>query len=311
MNHLKLLKESYSLVLKHKYLWFLGIFLGGGVGSNFLNYSNNYSPSEIKQNSSGDIASLVSANVKDAGQVLGDKISTGISNAEWVIAAIFILLIILIAVYVSITAKGATTWATTKLHSGTKFGLRDAWKTGHKFFWRRLSFDIIVGASVLVIMAILAVPVILLAIFELVIPAVVLGILFGLAFFAFVIYLSLFLPYSERILFLENKKTTQAIFEGYRLFNKNWINLLLMYLILFAISIAVAIGIAFVFVISGLVVFGVGAAFYFINHVAGYVIGGLLGLLLFIALIVLGGAIQSFNWAVITLAYKEAKNPAK
>lgn len=307
MNHLKILKESYSLVLKHKYLWFLGLFLGGGIGSNFLTYTNNNNSGGIKRDSSGNIASLVSANVKDVGQVLGDKISAGMSNVEWVIAAIFILLLIVILIYLYITARGATTWAIAKIHSGVKFGLGDAWKMGRKCFWRRLSFDIITGASVLVIMSILATPVILLAIFELVVPAIVLGILFGLAFFAFVFYLSLFLPYSERILFLENKKTFPALLEGFRLFNKNWVNLLLMYLIIFAIGIAVGIGLAFAILICGLLAFGIGAAFYIVSHIAGYVIGGLIGFAMFLALIIFCGALQSFNWAVITLAYKEVK----
>lgn len=307
MNHLKILKESYGLVIKHKYLWFLGLLLGTSSGMNLYNYSGDNS-NFFKQNGSNEnIASLVSANVKDAGQVLGDKISVGMSNTEWVIIAFCVLILIIVLIYLSVTAKGATTWAISKLHGGAKFGLSDAWKMGHKYFWRRLSFDIITGASILIIMSILALPVIVLAIFELIVPAVILGILFGLAFLAFVIYLSLFLPYSERILFLENKKTFPAILGGFKLFNKNWVNLLLMYLILFAIGMAVAIGLMIAVIICGLLAFGIGAAFYFLNHIAGYAIGGLIGFALLLALLVFCGALQSFNWAVITLAYKEIK----
>lgn len=178
---------------------------------------------------------------------------------------------------------------------------------GHKYFWRRLSYGIVIGASILIIMAVLATPVILLAIFELIVPAVVTGIILGLAFCALVIYLSLFLPYSERILFLDNKKTFEAFFAGFKLFNKNWVNLLLMYLILFAIGIVAAIGLVIALFLCGLLAFGVGTAFYFMNHIAGYAIGGLIGLVLFLAFLILNGALQSFNWAVITLSYKEVR----
>lgn len=307
MNHLKILKESYGLVLKHRYLWLIGLFLGGSIGSNFLSYSNNFGSDGTKYDNDGNIASLVSANVKDVGQVMGDKISVGLSNTEWAIAVVFALLLVLALIYLNVTAKGAATWATVKLHGGAKFGLKDAWETGHKYFWRKLSYDIIVGALVLVLMVLLATPIILLAIFELTIPALVLGIMFGLSFFAVIIYLSLFLPYSERILFLENKKTFQALYAGFRLFNKNWVNLLLMYLILFAINIAVLIGLFFAVVICGFLAFGIGAAFYYFNHALGYALGGLIGLAVVVALVAFGGALQAFYWSVITLAYKEVK----
>lgn len=307
MNHLKILKESFRLVLKHKYLWLLGLLLGTGSGINFYNLGNGNSDFFKQNGSDQNIASIVSANVRDAGQVLGDKISANMSNTEWALIATFIIILIIVLVYLSVTAKGATTWAIAKLHSDAKYSLSDAWNAGQKYFWRRLSYGIIVCASVLVIVTVLAIPIIILSIFELIIPAIILGILFGLAFVVFVVYLSLFLPYAERILFLENKKTFPAIIAGFNLFNKNWINLILMYLILFAIGIGVAIGLIIALVISGLLVFGVGALFYAVNHVAGYAVGGLIGLIVLIALIVFSGALQSFNWAVITLTYKEIK----
>jgi len=307
MNHIKVLKESYILVLKHRYLWFLGLLLGAGSGVNLYNFGNNNSEIFKQDNPSQNIASLVSANVKDAGQVLSEKISANMSNMEWAIATVSILLIIIALIYLNITAKGAATWAISELHGGAKFNFSDAWNAGHKYFWRRLSYGIVVGASILVSLAVLATPVILLAIFELIVPAIIVGTVFGLAFCALVIYLSLFLPYSERTLFLDNKKTFKAVFAGYKLFNKNWVNLLLMYLILFAIGIVVAIGLVIALLLCGLLAFGIGAAFYFINHIAGYAIGGLIGLALFLACLILNGALQSFNWAVITLSYKEVR----
>ena len=307
MNHFKILKESFNLVLKNRYLWFLGLFLGGGIGSNYLNLPSSMKTNNVPNNTSGNIAALVSANVKDAGQVLGEKVGASISNPEWLIAAILILIFVLLMIYLSITAKGAATWAVVKLHSGTKFGLSDAWAMGHKYFWRKLSFDIIVGASILVIMAVLATPVILFAIFEMIIPAIVLGIIFGLAFVAFIVYVSLFLPYSERTVFLEDKKNFAAIFAGFKLFNKNWLNLVLMYLILFGIGMVIAVGIILSVIILGLLAFAIGSGFYFLNHITGYVIGGTIGLAIIIALIILSGALQSFSWSAITLAYKEIK----
>jgi len=307
INYFKILKESFNLVFKHKYLWFLGLFLGGGIGSNYSSYFSNWDSESFEQKYSGNIISVVSANVKDAGQVLGEKVSANISNTEWLFVTTIIILLIIALIYVGVTAKGAATWAVVKLQSGVKFDLKDAWDMGQKFFWRKLSYDIIICASMIVIIALLATPIITLAIFELIIPAIILGILFGLALIALLIYLSLFLPYSERVLFLENKKNFQAIFGGFKLFNKNWPNLVLMYLILLGINLLVAVSLIFAVIMLGLIAFGIGAAFYFINHITGYVIGGTLGLVILIALITLSGALNSFYWSAITLTYKEVK----
>jgi len=307
IKYFKILKESFNLVFKHKYLWFLGLFLGGGIGSNFFDFPSSWNSDGSENKYSGNTASTVYANVKDVGQVLGEKVSANISNTEWLFVTTLIILLIIAFIYVSVTAKGATTWAVVKLQSGAKFGLKDAWDMGQKFFWRKLSYDIIICASMIVIIALLATPIITLAIFELIIPAIILGILFGLALIALLIYLSLFLPYSERVLFLENKKNFQAIFGGFKLFNKNWPNLVLMYLILLGINLLVAVSLIFAVIMLGLIAFGIGAAFYFINHITGYVIGGTLGLVILIALITLSGALNSFYWSAITLTYKEVK----
>lgn len=307
IKYFKILKESFILVFKHKYLWFLGLFLGGGIGSNIANIPSSWNSDGYDNKYSGNLPSTVYANVKDAGQVLGESVKANISNTEWLFVTTLIILLIIALIYVNVTAKGAATWAIVKLQSGTKFDLKDAWDMGQKFFWRRLSYDVIICASMIVIIAILAIPIITLAIFELTIPATILGILFGLAFVAFVVYLSLFLPYSERVLFLEDKKNFQAIFGGFKLFNKNWPNLVLMYLILFGINIGVAVVLVLAVLVLGLIAFGIGAGFYFINHVAGYVIGGTIGLAILAALIIIGGALNSFYWSAITLTYKEIK----
>ncbi len=309
MNHLQILKDAFKLVKKNRYLWLLGILLGGFSGTNyFFNFpwgGGDYE--KIKNVPTDNLASIVSANVRDAGSVLGDKISSSLTNAAAISLVVFALILILVLIYLTITAKGAMTWAIVKLSDGENFSLNDSWKKGHKYFWRRLSFAIIIFAIVVILIAALSTPVIILAIFELTIPAIILGIIFGLIFIAFCIYLGLFLPYSERILFLENKSVIDSLISGFKLFNKNWVNLLLMNLILIAIAIAAGFAILIAFLISGLFVFGIGALFYLANHILGYIIGGILAIALILFFVIVSGVLQAYNWSVLTLAYKSVK----
>lgn len=305
MDYLKILKDSFNLVIKNKFLWFLGIFLGSGGFSNvFSNIPSSSDYNNFKQD--GNIADITYANVKGVGKVLGEKTSAYSADTfVWVSIAIIVLMLLLLMIYLTITARGAATWSIVKLKEGNKYSLAEAWKMGHKYFWRRLSYALIVAAAIIVVLGVLVTPVAILAIYELIIPAVIIGIIFFLVLMAFFIYISLFLPYSERVLFLENKKPVEAIRSGAKLFNKNWANLLVMYLIIMGVGIGITIGICLALLMSGSLIFGVAALIYLLNHIAAYVFGGLGALAIFFVLIVLGGILQAFNWSVMTLAYKE------
>ena len=305
MDYGKILKRSFDLVWRNRFLWFLGLFAGGS-GVNLFNYSgngSNFKWEDFKSVPTNQAQSMVSNNFSEAGKVLGEKIT---SNDIWIIVLTVIgFLLLLTLIYLSVSAKGALTLSIATLNDEKKINLRGAWKLGHKFFWRRLSFAILLFALSVIPLIVLVIPVVILAIFNLVIPAVVLGIIFGLAYIVFILYIALVAPYAERILFIQNKKSLAALKLGVLFFNKYWKNITLVYLILLGVGFGVGMALFFSTLICGLLAFGIVALISLVSHLVAIIFGIILALAILIALIILSGGVSAFSWSVITLTYLE------
>lgn len=302
MDHLEILKRSFSILLKNKYLWFLGLFAGGGIGS-FSCY--NINSSDLKDNFKVT-GTDVTASAKAAGKILSDSVSNNIhlSNPFWVFVSVLILILVLLLIYVSIVSRGAIIVATDELDKEKNFGLKDSWKFGHRFFWRRLSFGLIIFLVVVLVLSVLTFPVILLAIFEHTILAIIAGIILGFIAVAFLIYLSLIIPIAERVLFLERVAISKSFFRGSDIFRGNWLNYILLYLVLSGINIIITIGLVFVLVVIALIVFAISVLLLFLSPIFSAVTAGILVFCAALALLAFVGAKQAFSSTVLTLGYK-------
>ena len=309
MDYGKLIKKSFTLVWKNRFLWILGIFAGGS-GVSFMNFGG-YSGGgggdweEIKEGIPGDAAQSA-LDSSSFGQVLGAQ-ADSISAVATIILIVLILALVLLLTYICITSKGALVLGAGELEEDKPATLGSSWAMGQKYFWRRLGMSLLVSLAILAALIILSIPIIVLAIFELTIPAIILGILFLIPFCLAILYFSLFFPYAERIFFLENKSVLNSLKEGFTFFNKNWMVAVLIYLISGGIGIGVGVAMFISFGIVGLILFGICALIFMASQVAAFVIGGIFALILIIALIYFSGALNSFNWTMITLAYEELK----
>lgn len=226
MNYSEILKKSWNYIIKYKYLWFLGILAGNTIGGTFYNGSSyqfeqpdldnikNYNPIE----STGEV---VRANVDSAGKVLGESVSNALSEDPVIIITIVLVVffLVVLAIYLSLTSKGALVFSIDRAEEGKKIDLKSTWLLGQRFFWRRFSFALLVFFLMLVPLLVLSIPVTILAVYELVIPTIVLGLLLLLVFMAYAIYLSLLIPYSERALYLNKKSAYDSLIAGYKTFN--------------------------------------------------------------------------------------------
>lgn len=310
MDYGKLIKKSFALVWNNRFLWILGIFAGGsGLGfMNFGGYSGGGSDWEdVKEGIPSDTAqSALESN--PFGHVLGAQ-TDSISAVATAILIVLVLALALLLVYICITSKGALVLATRELNDDKATNFSSSWAMGRKYFWRRLGMSLLISLVIFVVLIILSIPVILLAIFELTIPAIILGILFLIPFCLAIFYFSLFFPYTERIFFIENKSVLLSLKDGFVFFNKNWLVAILVYLISGGIGIGVGLAIFIALGIVGLILFGICALIFLASQMAAYIVGAVFALILLIALIYFSGAINSFNWTMITLAYAELKDP--
>lgn len=311
----KILKRSFQITIKNRYLWFLGLLAGGSTFG--FSYGNGFSGvnednfQKFKDfNGKVSILDSTHANVRGVGQVLGESVGK-LSSDEVLVLGIIVAIILLLlvgAIYLSITAKGAIVKAYLSHYDNKEMTLRESWSFGHKFFWRRLSFGILVCLLIILPLLVLLIPIIILAIYEHIWIAVGLAFYFAFVFFIYVFYLSLIIPYAERKLFLESLPVTESLKRGYKFFNKNWKNLALTYLILVGVQLAFAFAFGIAFLIVAGILFLIGWLFYTLSAVVAIIYGIIFGLILLIAIFCLSGAINAFSSGILTFAYSEVKS---
>lgn len=309
IDFVEIIKKSFRYIFKYKYLWLLGLLAGGG-GMGFQNSGYTMSGSDINNfknfeplKKSGEVSIQNIGTV--SGKVLG--VDSGISAGIWLAIAITILALIILFIYLSVTARGAIVSSVNKIDSGESLNFSQAWRGGYKYFWRIFLLSILLCLIIFIPILVLGGIIVGLILLKLNITAIILGILFLLVFIAFVIYLSLIVPYAERILILENVSPLKSIISGIKFFNKNWKNTLLMYLILIALNIGAGIALAIGLGIIVLVLILIGLLFYAISSILLWIYVVLAGLVVLVLLLIASGIIQSYNSTAFTLTYREIK----
>lgn len=309
IDFVAIIKKAFHFVLKYKYLWLFGL-LAGGSGAGFNNSGYTMSGTDMEKlkdlnplKNSGDVSLQNIGSV--GGKIMG--VESGTNIATWIVLAVVILALVILCIYLSVTARGAIVLSVDKIDSGQDLNCWQAWRGGYKYFWKIFLLSIIFGLIIFIPILVLGGIIAGLAFLKLTVTAIVLGLLFLLIFIIFVVYLSLIIPYSERILIIENISLTESVLGGVKFFNKNWKNAVLMYLILAALnigaSIALAIGLGTVIIVLVLI----GLLFYAINIVLVWIYGVLAGLLIIALLLTATGMIQSYYSTTITLTYREIK----
>lgn len=315
MNFSKIIKDSFRITIKHRFLWLLALIAGGSsFGSNLMNSSDTSSFNTEKARemfnlpAASDSAHNYIASKAHALSIIADPPPPANSEIVLIVLlAILSLIMILALIYIAITAKGALILSVADLAGEKESNFSSAWGQGHKYFWRRLSFGLLLFLFVIISIFILALPAIIFGVAGLTIPAIIFGVLAFLIFATGMIYLCLIIPVAERALFLNQHRPLEAMKAGHKIFKANWANFLILFLIIFGFGIAFALAMVFVAVIPGLVILLIGYLLYLITPVLGYIVGGMLALVLIVALVIICGAFEAFTSSILTLGYIEAK----
>jgi len=291
MNYTALLKKSYHIIIKNKFLWLFGFLLGGGLGFNsFGNGGSGYNGNSAKD------AQMVS------------QVSNFISQ-YWMlilILGLIILLIIIIFAILSIISRGALISSVKKINEKQETGIRDGFSAGWHNFWRILGIGIIlfliIFASIIVL--------VLFALLFLLIPKIgwIIAILLGLLFIIPVIVESLIVGMVGQMAYcycvIDGKRIMESLREGWFLFKSRWKNISIVFLLILLISIVVGIALILALLIVGvlLVLIGVGI-YYGLGLIATMVYSAIFGLLILIILAIFSGAVNSYYQTVWTLTF--------
>ena len=224
----RIVSRSFSITWRHRWLWLLGVFGGGGVGAR-ANY--NYSP-----------------NVPQ-----GDAIGRFVSqHMALLVAGLAVLAaIVLISILLACVAVPAATWAALQLDAGREVGLRQAWGEGTKRFWRYLrlvllrgllSLLIAVAAAVLAVLGFLVYAAGGNATLLLLVP---LGLLLFVAFIGLLLVVSFGLTWSDRLLVILGVGAMDSIRAGWWLFRHNKLNTVVLSVVLGVINFGASVALLF------------------------------------------------------------------
>jgi hypothetical protein len=292
--YFEIILDSWKIVWKNRYLWWLGFFvaLGSGGGMNF-----NYSP-----------------NQKDFGKYGPKFMDFFTQNIEWIAIGIFFFFIIFLAFAVlGILARGGLIDSVKKHFDQKVSGFRLAMKEGKKFFWKLFLISLVLGLFALFFVFVLAIPVIILFANGNPVFAFIMA---GLAvIIAIPIVILTFFVKNYAFIYTVLGKLTfwSAIENGYNLFQKNIASSILMSLIIFLINISALI-VAFLAIITLAIVFlGLGIIFYFIAGKIAVVGIIVLAVICFLAVFLFARSVcEAFVQAIWILFFmKIARTPEK
>ncbi len=258
----KLITDTWRLVWRHKFLWFLGIFAGGGTsmgGSNF-NYRSDFGDS--RPNGSFNTS-------RDFGKEVSDWINAHLTLL--IALAVAILVVALLLWIWSIICRGAIIGSVRDQRAGKTIAFRSALARGKENFWRLLLLDLFI--LLLTVCAILIIVAIILFIVLLAVMAGTAGrvtlimlFLWLVTFFGFGLgYLAVctiwFLPwfaigilfnFAARAVVLEEKRPMEAFRRSWRVIMDNLTQTLFMFLISVGLSIGASIAMLLVVGVSAI-----------------------------------------------------------
>jgi hypothetical protein len=209
-----IIRDSFGLAWKHKYLWLFGLFAGTG-GGGFNIPGRNITPEKIE------------------------------AFKEWFLAVLAMVilvggLVLLVMFILHVISKSALIYNIYQLETNGVHSLSAGWDFGLKRFWPMMGVTlleiVIVMAFIIVLVGIeivlfaIALPLGFLSLL-LVIPAGIIGLVAILLTWA----------YAERFVALEMRGVVDSIGEAWALIRQQWQPTIMMGLVKFAISIAVAI----------------------------------------------------------------------
>jgi len=296
MDYFAIVKKAFNITIKNKYLWLFGFFAGVSGGSyNF--YSGGGDRSAVDQKM-GDY---------NFQQFSSDAKYFFLDNLAWIIivGALFVSLIIFFLV-LRILSQGALIGAVNNIDNSKKSGVRAGFKIGKKYFWRIFGLGFLSGAVVFLTILILGTPIIFLFMYEMYVRGIILALLGAVIFIPLMIVINYMTLYGSRYIVLNDEKIFQSLKSAFGLFMKNIWQSIVFSLILILASIAAMIITLLIFCALAMPFVLLGFLAYLVANWLGVVVVGGLGIIIFLGLIfVLGAILATFQSSLWTLAFKE------
>lgn len=313
MNYGELIKDSFLLTLRNRYLWFFGFFAGGTATNFTFNAPTNFSgaPQDFENFDPGSMT-ISPALIAQGGPGGG---------AVALIAALVVMafLLFLVVIALSLLSRAALVESAAAIDRGEERRFTSAWRAGMNGMWRVLGLGILfflLGAGLFLAVAIpagIGIGVVFVATQSVAARVIV---TVAISLLALVLFVVIFIPYAiigqlaMRRMLLAGDGIADCIGGGYRLFRRNIGSSLLVWLIRLALMFALGIALLLAVAIVGLILFLPTIALAFAELTTAAVIAGVIaGIILLALFFVASGALGTFGSAYWTLAYLRLGEP--
>jgi len=272
LPYIEILKQAGRIVWQNKFLLWFGLLMALGSPGNF-NVGNN-----------------------EDWEKKGGAAAQSFIESHWqiVLAIALVLFAVGIVLFlISLAAKAGLVKSVNLIAQNKKTTFRAGWKTGKKYVGKLFRLYLLFFFTVLVIIAVLALPAIFLAMKGSWVSAIVLGILAFAVFIPLVYVIALTNIFAEFYIILSDLGVWSAVENGYDLLLKNVKNSIVFGLLLVAVNIAAGIVLLPVAGIALLILIPTGAIFFYMSKI-------IFGIFLFFAIVFFLLAVLSVSSIFIT-----------
>lgn len=302
-----ILKKSFVIVKKYKFLWFFGFFAaflgtGGELNTMFNSYSNI---GETSENVFG-LQSLYQGGIFWS---LYNNIETFFATYPW--QALFMLLMVvvifIVVIWLAIVSQIALFNLVNKIEKNKKVNYSEGYQAGNKYFGSVFLINILVKVILYGLLVVIAAP--LLSWFLLK-GNVWGGILFVILLFFFFIPISIIasfiVKYAVAYIVIQGQRTGQAVKLGWELFKKNWLVSIEMAIIILVLGLVVGLIILIAIGLASVPFFLIAIAALFFGSSTGFYVAVVLGMVAwFVIIAILGSAYVAFQYVTWTLLFLE------
>lgn len=311
MEYGALIRQSWRLTWRHRFLWVLGLFTGSTLGSCSAPVGDGGSSQwRMDQRELEGAAPSIARAVDDVGLWVTQNLGLAL------LAVAVLVLIGLALLVVSLIAQGGMATATSELARGRDITAGRAWSAGLRLFWRYLLLWLtFIGLTIALFLAIAAILAVVFMVGSVASGAsqvvlYALGVLLALALIVaavvVLIGLSIAAAFAQRAIAVEDLGPIAALESGIRLLRSHLGTSLLVWLI--GIGLGIASGIAVVIgIVVAVIPLGLIGALLFATAggvSTALVAYGVLALLVLIAVAwLLSAIVNTFFWNYWTIAY--------
>lgn len=311
MDYGSLIRRSWELAWRQKFLWVLGLFATSTVGS--CSPSGGGGPAQYTAEPS-DLDFLYSPDLEMAFEEIEPWLIEHVAGLALAVAGSILILVVVFFI-LSTISQGAMARATADLAMGRPTSLGAAWSVGRMLFWRYavlwlvltgLAILIAAGVAVAIGAGIFIASAVSSAARVVVIIVLVLGgVALVLVGIPLAIAASVVVAFAQRAIALEGHGPWEAVKTGLRLVRQNFGQTLLVWLINLALAIGAGIATFLVVMLLLIPLGGVGFIVYEASDVsfALFAYGVIAVLVLVAGLWFVGAAFNAFFWSYWTLAY--------